>query len=51
MRGSIMSFLYALQYVDGRGNFHVLAHIYTTRPFPVAGNPVSGHAFSPDGLR
>ena len=39
-------------FVDRRGHFHVLAHVYTTRPFNRSVElAVSGHAFSLDGLR
>ena len=37
-------------FIDRRGGFHILAHVYTTQPYPEGGNPISGHAFSTDGV-
>ena len=36
-------------FIDRRGNFHMLGHVWSADPYPV--NPISGHAFSVDGLQ
>ena len=36
---------------DVRGNWHILAHAYTQSTYPVAGNKISGHGFSKDGIK
>lgn len=40
-------------YVDPRGNWHIIWHVYTTSPVPptCVNSTVSGHWFSPDGLQ
>lgn len=35
-------------WIDARGYFHVLSHVWSELPYP--SNPVSGHGFSKDGL-
>jgi hypothetical protein len=39
-------------YVDPRGNWHIIWHVYTTSPVPptCVNSTVSGHWYSPDGL-
>ena len=35
-------------FVDRRGHFHILAHIWSHEAYPL--NPIAGHAFSEDGF-
>jgi hypothetical protein len=39
-------------FVDRRGHFHLLAHVWTSQPYVSSSValPISGHAFSEDGL-
>jgi len=34
-------------WIDRRGHFHILSHVYRSAPYPV--NPIAGHAFSEQG--
>jgi hypothetical protein len=36
-------------YFDGRGNWHIIYHVYALRPFAAHAEIYSGHAFSVDG--